>query len=136
MSGVLCAIAGATGTVSYTGTATVTVGYYNPSSLVDYYGFNPQAGSVSPSTWADSGLPFRILDYYHEYSVGLTGVVFYVTGYAPNAGWTTMDVAGTSYSRSSASYGYDGTYTSWVWSPASTNPYGTTVGATKVVTWS
>ena len=63
-------------------------------------------------------------------------VTFYVDGYAPNAGWTTLTIAGYTYQRADASYSYDGTQTSWSWATTSTNPFGTTVGATKAVSWS
>ena len=46
-----------------------------------------------------------------------------------------MDVAGGVLNRASASYTNSGTETYWIWFGAS-NSFGTTVGATKVVTWS
>lgn len=137
MSGVLCAQTG--GYPNFLGSATVTVGYL---SITDAYfygwlgpGFPPSA--ISPSTWADSGLVIDDLDYRYIISTGVSRIVFIVTGYAPNAGWTTMDIAGTSYSRSAASYSYNGSTTSWSWDASVTgNPFGTTTGATKAVTWS
>jgi len=50
---------------------------------------------------------------------------------APNSGWTTMTINGTSYSRASAAYTTGGT---WVWTPTS-NPFGTTPGSQITVTW-
>lgn len=140
MSGVLCATLG--GFPNYTGSATVTVGFLSLGSPtnIDFWGwlgsgFPPSA--ISPSTWADSGLNINGLDYRYFYNTGTSRVVFLVTGYAPNLGWTTMDIAGTSYSRSVANYSYDGTNTAWSWDAAATgNPFGTTTGATKAVTWS
>lgn len=141
MTGVIAALAGSGGVVDYTGSATVTVGYYNisgPGVNVDYWGYlaTAPAGSVTPSTWASSGLTFRTLDFLDN-NAGTKLVVFAVDGYAPNSGWTTLNIAGTNFSRSSGSYGYDSgnNYTQWFWTSA-TNPYGTTVGATKALTWS
>lgn len=142
MTGVICALAGSGGVVDYTGSATVTVGYYNLSGgglNIDYWGFAESIpfGSVTPSTWASSGLTFRVLDYIQDNNFTAKLVVFAVNGYAPNSGWTTLNIAGTNFTRSTATYGYDSgnNYTQWYWTSA-TNPYGTTVGATKALTWS
>ena len=141
MSGVLCAQTG--GYPNFTGSATVTVGVLQIGSypnIIDFWGwlgpgFPPSA--ISPSTWADSGLTINDLDYRYYYSSGVENIVFIVDGYAPNAGWTTLTIAGVNYTRSAASYGYNGTTTTWVWNAASTgNPFGTTTGATKAVSWS
>lgn len=55
-----------------------------------------------------------------------------------NGGFTTMNIAGTNYSRSSATFFHNlasgNRFTSWMWSTTS-NPFGTTTGATKVVTF-
>lgn len=137
MSGVLCAQTG--GYPNFTGSATVTVGYLALTGI-DFYGwlgpgFPPSA--ISPSTWADSGLTVSDLDYRYYSSTGVANIVFTVGGYAPNIGWTTLTIAGVNYTRSAASYGYNGTNTTWVWDASSTgNPFGTTVGATKAVSWS
>lgn len=141
MSGVLCATLG--GFPNCLGSATVTVGFIalgtSPNNI-DFWGFpnlGATPGSVSPSTWADTGLPIIDFDYRYIYSNNTQRVVFIVTGYAPNAGWTTLDIAGNSYSRSTALYTYNGTETAWSWDASSTgNPFGTTIGATKAVTWS
>lgn len=141
MSGILCAPTG--GVVDYTGSATVTVGYTNvsgPGFNIDYWGFadNPGGtfGSVTPATWASSGMTFRILDYLNN-NAGTALVVFAVNGYAPNSGWTNLNIAGTNFTRSTAVYAYnsDDNFTQWYWTSA-TNPYGTTIGATKALTWS
>lgn len=141
MSGVLCAQMG--GLPNYTGSATVTVGFVKVGSSptdVDFWGWvdlGATPGAISPSTWAGSGLTVADLDYRIVYNTGVTSVVFIVTGYAPNLGWNAMDVAGTNYVRSAASYSYNGTNTAWVWNAAATgNPFGTTIGATKAVVWS
>ncbi len=132
MTGVMCALAGSGG-VRYTGSATVTVGFY--ASTNNNYGYisvlGSPPGSITPATWASSGLPFFFL----YWSSG-NFIDFTVTGYAPNSGWDTLNIAGTNYSRSAASYSYDGTNTQWLWTGISTNPFGTTTGATKAATWS
>lgn len=141
MSGVLCATLG--GFPNCLGSATVTVGFLTlgtPPNHIDFWGFpnlGATPGSVSPATWADTGLTIIDFDYRHDYQFGYQRVVFIVNGYAPNAGWTTLTINGISYSRSTAVYGYNGTESSWGWDASSTgNPFGTTIGATKAVTWS
>ena len=145
MTGITAAIA--SGGVVYTGSATVTVGNasYFPSGsvFVDRWGFSTGLeGSVTPATWAGTNSSIISLDYVLVYiSSPVTSffysIVFQVTGYAPNAGWTTMTVDTTPLSRASAAYNYDGTNTVWQWDATSIgNPFGYTVGATKAVTWS
>jgi hypothetical protein len=55
-----------------------------------------------------------------------------------NSGWTNMNVAGVNFTRSSAAFVtvVDAAVgiTSWSWTTSS-NPFGTTVGATKLVTF-
>lgn len=138
MTGVIAALAGSGRIIEYTGSATVTVGYYNIGGTIDYWGYlaTVPTGSVTPSEWASSGLTFRNLNYVND-NAGTTLVVFSVAGYAPNSGWTTLNIAGSNFTRSSASYAYNSgdNFTQWYWTSAS-NPYGTTVGATKALTWS
>lgn len=135
MTGVIAVLAGSASL--YTGSATVTVGYLDNGSNAFYYGYasNISMGSIAPATWAGSNLPFYILQYINAYGFGTTSVQFSVTGNTPNSGWETMDIAGTTYSRSAASYSYNGSTTTWIWN-APSNPFGTTIGATKAVTWS
>lgn len=136
MSGILCAQTG--GLPNYLGSATVTVGTFSTTGLTRYGAEPPTYGAITPSTWADSGLTIDGL-FYGIITTGsptiyVTG--FRATGYAPNTGWTTLTIGGVPYARSDASYSFDGTYTLWSWSTTSTNPFGTTIGATKVATWS
>ena len=129
MSGILCAPIGGRGPVSYLGSAVVTVGYHAP---VNAYGFiSTLGGSILPQTWASSGLPVRFL--YYSFSPDF--VLFEVRGVAPNSGWTTLTIGSESYQRVDASYSV-GANTTWNWSTGSTNPFGTTVGATRAITWS
>ena len=141
MTGIMCSLLGGNGQRSFSGSVTVTVGYYNlflpPSVDVDYWGYTiGQAGSVSPDDWAGSGIPFTTIRHINDNS-GTTILAFSLAGYVPNAGWTSMVIGSSTYTRSSASYTYDAdsNVTAWFWSPNPTNDFGTTVGATRVVTW-
>jgi len=142
MTGIMCSLLGSSGQISFSGSVTVTVGYYNltipPSYSVDYWGYTiGQAGSVSPNNWAGSGISFTTIRHINDNS-GTTLIAFSLAGYVPNAGWTSMVIGSSTYTRASASYTYDAdnNITAWFWSPNPTNDFGTTVGATRVVTWS
>lgn len=141
MSGVLCATFG--GFPNCLGSATVTVGFATLGTspdTIDFWGYvtiGSYPGSISPSTWADTGLTFVDFDYRYIGSTGAQRVVYIVRGYAPNAGWTTVTIDGIGYDRSAAIYSYDGTNTAWSWDASLTgNPFGFGIGATKAVTWS
>lgn len=115
-------------------TQTVTVGYYNDGYSQNYgyvgNGASVVKGSVSDGTCNfKSGAAIRRI----EYST-FSYVMFELAGSHANSGFTEMNIAGTTYSRSTATYGNDGNNTYWTWN-SSTNPFGTTNGATKTVTW-
>ena len=60
-----------------------------------------------------------------------------LTGNRPDSGWAEMEIDGNTYQRASrTSYAYDSgsNRTSWQWSTG-TNPFGTSIGARKLVTW-
>lgn len=118
---------------------TVTVGYnagtsYTPS----VYGYldlgSGATGSVSDGTCNfKSGAALRRLQWNSN-----NILMFALNGTHTNSGWTTMTIGSTSYSRSSASFvqfGSSPTVTRWEWSGITTNPYGTTTGATRTVTF-
>lgn len=132
MTGVTCALAGGGGSI-YLGTATVTVGFASAGSFFSY-GFDISAqGSIVPTTWANTGFPvFQLKDVYSSGSPAW--LAFTVTGSAPNSGWSTLTVGGTTLNRADASYATDGTSTSWIFYGAPT-VFGTTVGATRSVVW-
>lgn len=124
-------------------TQTVTVGYrqiaggYPTYGTEDIYGFESGLiGSISDGTSNIYG-GASITNISHVSSSGGNKSLFFVvSGSRANSGWTTMDIAGSTYSRSSATYTDFGTTTEWAWLfTAGTNPFGTTVGATKTVTW-
>ena len=115
---------------------TVTVGTYE---VVDYefgyynyeYGYgNYAGGSISDGTSNIYGGATITGIYYDESGAGAY-IVLSITG-ATNSGWTTMNINGTNYSRSSATFSGG----QWTWSVATgANPFGTTYGATKAVYW-
>ena len=126
MGGIICAPVGGRVPTSYLGNAVVTVGTY-----VSLYGFLAGlGGSILPQTWALSGLPIRFL-----YSSGTSFVNFEVRGVAPNSGWTTLTIGSETYQRADASYSV-GTETTWQWTSVPNDPFGTTIGATRAITWS
>ncbi len=114
----------------------VTVGTYVTSGYITVtqhgYGSVPSSyGSVSDGTLGVVGnKTIEILS-----GNNLAQVNLRVAGSASNSGWTTMNVAGTDFPRSNATYSNATTYTTWNWSGVSTNPFGTTVGANKTVTF-
>lgn len=113
----------------------VTVGSY---SYVDYefglyeyqYGFGGYTGgSISDGTSNIYG-GAAITDLYYSESGSGTYIYLVITG-ATNSGWTTMNINGTTYSRSSASFSGGG----WTWAVAAgANPFGTS--GVKQVLWS
>ena len=119
-------------------TQTVTVGYQPASQYTPtMYGFDGwlwnkgscsdgtsniyAGGNIASLNWSNNNIQF-----------GMHGI-------RANSGWTTMNVNGLNFPRAYASYSASGSGSSgktfWNWS-TSTNSYGTTVGATKTVTWS
>ena len=118
---------------------TVTVGYQPASQYTSaVYGFDGwlwnkgscsdgtsniyAGGNIASLNWQASG-----------------NIQFGMHGIRANSGWTTMTVNGLNFPRAYGSYSTSGSgsggKTFWNWS-TSTNSYGTTVGATKTVTWS
>lgn len=133
MVGVVAALAGASSI--YTGAATVTVGS-DITPTADFYG-KVGTGTISPTTWAGTGFNIPLFFWRSASSGAITGtVVFYVDSTTvPNAGWEVLNIAGNTFLRSAANYTVTSTQTVWSWSTV-TNPFGTTVGATRSVRWS
>jgi hypothetical protein len=116
-------------------TQTVTVNYaaatqYVPAIAGFYNISGTDVGSVSDGTCNfKSGATYRRLQWTSQ-----NFVFFALNGSHANSGWTTMSIAGTNFSRTSASFQViNSTETRWTWSSISTNPFGTTTGATKSV---
>ena len=123
-------------------TQTVTVGYYTVTfygSATYMYGDTPSTshGSISDGTanWA-GGKTYKQL-YYTSNNFNTTkGVSMALIGNQANSGFTTMTINGVNFARSSATYSYISSMNqaNWFWQ-YSTNVFGTTVGATKTVTF-
>lgn len=130
-------------------TQTVTVGYQAVQQYLNsgYGSFttglgttaNRDVGSISDGTFnPKSNMYIRGL----WYSTSGSGAVIFalrsLNTTVANSGWTTMNVAGVNFTRSSATFQNTNDATSgqtlWSW-PTSSNPFGTTVNATKVVTF-
>ena len=131
MTGVICALAGSGGS-PYTGTATVTVGFASGGGFTSY-GKGAGQGSITPTTWADSGL--LVAELKDVYNSGVPAWLdFTVIGSAPNSGWSTLTVGGTTINRVDGSYTNNGSTTSWIFTGAPT-VFGTTVGDTRSIEW-
>jgi hypothetical protein len=132
MTGITCALAGSGGSI-YAGTATVTVGFASGGSFTSYGKGGGGQGSIAPTTWANSGLTVDTLK--DVYNSGVPAWLdFTVVGSAPNSGWSTLTIGGTTINRVDGSYTNNGTSTSWIFYGAST-VFGTTVGDTRAVVW-
>ena len=128
----MCALAGGGGSI-YLGTATVTVGFLSQGSFSSYgFGAGGQ-GSITPTTWANSGLNVGQLK-----DVYVSGVPdwldFTVAGSAPNSGWETLTVGGVTIYRVDGSYTNNGSSTTWIFNSAPA-VFGTTVGDTRSIVW-
>ena len=123
-------------------TQTVTVGTIAANQYVGaQYGWtdftSPNTGSVSDGTSnIYSGAAVRTLLYF-DLNADNKYFSYVNTGNSGNTGWTTLTVNGSSYQRSAATYSYNSSnnYSRWEWSTNSTNPMGTTNGATRTVEW-
>lgn len=116
-------------------TQTVTVGYFAGNTyFATMYGYNNlfSFGSISDGTLN----PLQNKTITNTYWNDFNNVVLTVDGYYYNSGFTTMNVAGTSFNRTSATYTGTSSGSQWVWANITTNPFGTTVGATKTVVFS
>ena len=121
-------------------TQTVTVGLFSITvygTTNNIRGFSAGlTGSISDGTCNfKSGATIEYLAYSDQNGTTNKEVQFRLDGNHSNSGFTTMSVAGTNYARTSASYVYSGGNSYWRWT-VSSNPFGTTSGATKVVTFS
>ena len=117
-------------------TQTVTVGYYLfqfYGSSIQFYGYylSGAYGSISDGTanWKSN------VAYSNLYWMSTNNtIVLGLQGSRSNSGFTTMNIAGTNYSRTSASFSSSSSVTYWQWANQS-NSFGTTTGATKTVTF-
>ena len=122
-------------------TQTVTVGSQTFSSNnVTRYGYVKNTiGSVSDGTFDLVSSPNDILRIIWDTN---NGIAFGLDYLHTNSGWTAMRVGGQSFLRTDATFVQTfpnftfntGSFsTFWQWNNVTTNPFGTTNGATKVV---
>ena len=128
MSGIGLMILGSKGgSPPYSGT--LTVGFWTvgpPAGGNDFYGYG-SAGSLSPTSWPFSGTS-TITGIY--YQITTSTVFLNVSTTFSNPLWVNLTIAGVNFARSAATF--NGT-TQWSWTGIGTNPFGTTVGATKSI---
>lgn len=123
-------------TVGYAAASLYTTGGYGAFST-SYNGNTPNVGSISDGTFNPiSNKPIAAL-YWDAMSNRVRFELLTYTSAAPNSGWTNMNIAGTNFSRASATYiaGNNLSNGKTVWNWTASNPFGTTTGAQKVVTF-
>lgn len=128
MSGIQMALLGAGGTLD---TQTVTVGDVI-SKYVNITGYlSGSMGSISDGTFNPTG-GTTISGIYYDVNGSSLG---FNLGASPisNAGWTTMTLNGTAFTRSSASFVSSGGSTSWTWSSVVSNPFPAAPNTTTAV---
>jgi len=111
---------------------TVTVGVWaipNAYFTSYYYGYrqSPSTGSISDGTLGVASN--RTIAGFHWNDI--TNLGLYLSGSASNSGWTTVTINGIALSRSSATFMTVSGNSRWLWMSQTTNPFGTTTGATK-----
>ena len=126
------------GKSNYLDQQTVTVGnYYDSFFGSTHWGDYGNAGSTSDGSCNfKSNATISALDWStSSVFVQQSPVIeFILEGTHSNGGFTTMNVGSTSFARTNASFVALGGLTAWRW-VSTTNLFGTTVGATKTVTW-
>jgi len=127
MSGIGMMMLGSGGVVGlgpYSGN--VTVGYWTPGpSFFNNYGFRTSlGGSISPTAWGTNTINGL---WWVETNI----VTLLVANTVSLPTWTTLVIGGVSFTRASATFNGS---TQWTWSSITSNPFGTTVGATKAIT--
>lgn len=121
-------------------TQTVTVGSQTFYNNVTHYGYTSNSfGSISDGTFDLVSSPNDILRILWSTANQLVFGLDYIQS---NSGWTAMRVGGQSFLRTDATFvnvypnfsTNTGSFrTFWQWNNVTTNPFGTTNGATKVV---
>lgn len=126
-------------TVGYAQTSQYSVGGYGAFST-SYVGNAPNVGAISDGTFNPiSNKPIASL-YWDSTNNQVRFSLLTLASPVGNSGWTNMNIAGTNFSRASAQFytqsviGYGKTV--WMWNTTSSNnPFGTTTGVQKVVTF-
>lgn len=84
-------------------------------------------GSISDGTFnGRSGA--TITDFYSSHVYGTNRLFFKISGVYSNAGFTTLNLNGVNYSRSSATFTTGSNYSQWMWDSVGGNPFGLTSG--------
>lgn len=140
MTGIMCAAFATSSAGGGSDTQTVNVGAYsNVDKYISIYTYGysqgTTTGTITDGTFnlsqPTSGATITDLNW-TDSSLSGTYVAFVLSGTYNNAGFTTMTVNGTPFSRSSASFSVSGGVTTWTWSTG-TNPFGTTPGVNRTV---
>jgi len=124
------------GAASEIWSTTVTVGSGNNFGYTAY-GFVRLGNTFGSAT--DTTIDFfsgaSLISLYYSFTT--TGVVvFAASGAQSNAGFTSVNIDGNTYNRTDATFSQPLGTTSWTWDVGSgTNPFGTTNGVTKLVTF-
>jgi len=108
-------------------TSTMTVGN-QAIAKIQNYGF--ATGFYSYGSLSDTTIDTFGNRTINSFSWNSTNTLVLNISNGPNSGWTSIKVNNTTFNRTAASYGNG----AWTWSSAS-NPFGTTVGATKTITF-
>ena len=113
-------------------TQTITVGAWAIANIyfsTAYYGYrqSPSNGAISDGT-LNVASNRTIAGFSWN---GITNLGLFLSGSASNSGWTTVTINGIALSRSSATFSTVSGNSRWLWNTQTTNPFGTTVGATK-----
>ena len=132
------------GASSFAHSATMTVGSWSaPKTGTTFYGYgrdqgsgygalpsiNPH-GSLSPTNFPPVSSLVNI-----EYLTWANNVLNFYIRSSTSTGWTSINVAGSVYNRTSGNYTYNSSYNLGNWNWSTSNPFGTTVGATKTIGW-
>ena len=112
-------------------TVTVGSGAVFGATAYGYTRYFYTVGNISDNT-VDFLSGATLLSLYYSYP----SVIFTVSGLFSNTGFSSIDIDGTSLNRTDASFSNPQGLTSWNWNTGFTNPFGTTIGATKLVTFS
>lgn len=126
----------------FTNTSTGGATQYNNHEKRGYVqsswtGFVPAMGSITPTAFTLSSYTgstptintlasvyiFRSnVSYYHSGNVDYNKTRFVLNGLANNDGWSTVEVDGTTYSRSSATHSQANGKTTWEWNNSTLMP--------------
>lgn len=123
-------------------TSTVTVASFpTANGKIQQYGY--QKTTISGNTITSGSLSDTTINTFSNRQISsimwssTNQVIFTIFGNLSNSGWTRIKINNGSYYRSSATFtSYNSVYnrTQWSWSSTS-NPFGTTVGATRTLTF-